>query len=162
MQVTWGSQKDLRNTNQLARASPKDIHFFPDHIFCRVTKDHGPQGHPFHRGPVKTRGPDLLPLVWQRGSNEGTEVNHLWTMHYHFGLICTHCLSYFTTNTEAMCCHAHGCKPATAGSGDEEDDREEEDYDENDGKGDDKDNELEFEEYYHPQSHQHLCSCQGR
>ena len=21
-------------------------------------------------------------------------VNHLWTMHYHLGLICTHCLDY--------------------------------------------------------------------
>ena len=74
-------------------------------------------------------------------------VNHLWTTHYHLGLISVHCLSYFTTNAEAMHCHAHGWKPETAGaSDDDDDDREEEDYEDNDnGKEDDKDDEFEEE-----------------
>ena len=67
----------------------------------RVTKDHGPQGHPFHQGPVMMRWPVLLPLVWQRGhQNEGTVVNHLQSTHYHLGLICSCCLDYFTTSAE--------------------------------------------------------------
>ena len=28
VQESWGGQKDLRATNKVARASPKDIHFF--------------------------------------------------------------------------------------------------------------------------------------
>ena len=28
VQESWGGQKDLRAANQVARASPKDIHFF--------------------------------------------------------------------------------------------------------------------------------------
>ena len=28
VQETWGSQKDLRVANSVAKASPKDIHFF--------------------------------------------------------------------------------------------------------------------------------------
>ena len=74
-------------------------------------------------------------------------VNHLQTMHYHLGLVCVHCLDYFTTNTEAMNHHAHVCKHTTAGASDD-DNREEEDYedDDNGSEGEDEDNKFEFEE----------------
>ena len=42
VQETWGGQKNLRTTNQVARASLKDLHFFPHHLTHKVTKDHGP------------------------------------------------------------------------------------------------------------------------
>ena len=57
-------------------------------------------------------------------------VNHLQTMHYHLGLICAHCLDYFTTSADAMHQHAQLCKPMAAGD-DDDDDREEEDYEDN-------------------------------
>ena len=38
----------------------------------------------------------------KEGKNEGTVVNHLQTMHYHLGLICTHCLNYFMMSADAM------------------------------------------------------------
>ena len=74
-------------------------------------------------------------------------VNNLQTMHYHLGLICAHCLDYFTINAEAMHCHAHVCKPTTVGASDNDDDREEEDYENNDNdEGENEDNEYEFGE----------------
>ena len=63
-------------------------------------------------------------------------------MHYHLGLICAHCLDHFTTNAEAMHCHAHVCKPMSIGTSNNDDDREEEDYEDDDNG--DKDNEFEF------------------
>ena len=61
--------------------------------------------------------------LWCRkeGQNEGTIVNHLWTMHYHLGLICVHCLEYFTTCTDAMHWHTQLCKPMAAHNDDRED-----------------------------------------
>ena len=56
-------------------------------------------------------------------------VNHLWTTHYHMGLIFAHCQDYFTTSADTMCQHAQLCKPMTASNDD--DGREEEDYEDN-------------------------------
>ena len=65
-------------------------------------------------------------------------------MHYHLGLICACCLDNFTTNEEAMCCHAQVCKLSTAGNSDNDDDREEKDYKDDDNS--DEDYEFKFEE----------------
>ena len=82
------------------------------------------------------------PWCDKEGQNEGTVVNHLWTTHYHLGLICAHCLEYFTTSADTMSCHAHICKSTTAGNDD--DYREEEDYKDNDNG--DEDDEFMFKE----------------
>ena len=37
---------------------------------------------------------------------------HLWTSHYHLGLVCSHCVEYFTTSTDTMHWHSQLCKPA--------------------------------------------------
>ena len=64
-------------------------------------------------------------------------------MHYHLGLMCTHCVDYLMTSTDAMCLHTHICKFTTGGNND--DNREDKDSDDDDN-GDD-DNEFMFEEY---------------
>ena len=66
----------------------------------------------------------FFPRCSKEGKNEGTVVKHLQTTHYHLGLICAHCLDYFTTNAETMCCHAHVCKPTAAGASNNDDDKE--------------------------------------
>ena len=63
-------------------------------------------------------------------------------MHYHLGPVCTHCMDYFTTSTDAMHWHAHVCRPMTGGGDD--DDREEEDYEDDDNG--DEDDKFFFEE----------------
>ena len=99
VQEIWGSQKDLWLLTEWQRLLQKTSTFL-DCLTHRVAKDHGPQRHPFLWGPAMMRWPDLLPLVWQRGQNEGTVVNHLWTTHHHLGLNCANCLDYFTTSAE--------------------------------------------------------------
>ena len=47
-------------------------------------------------------GLTFCPWCGKEGQNKGTIVNHLQTTHYHLGLICVHCLDYFTTSTDAM------------------------------------------------------------
>ena len=66
-------------------------------------------------------------------------VNHLWTSHYHLGLICSHCMEYFTTSADAMCQHSQLCKPAPASINNDNDDwQEESDDDDNSGEYNDK------------------------
>ena len=52
-------------------------------------------------------------------------VNHLWTSHYHLGLICSHCVEYFTMSADTMCQHSKLCKPVPAGINDDNDWEEE-------------------------------------
>ena len=68
-------------------------------------------------------------------------VNHLQSTHYHLGLICAHCLDYFTTNADTMHHHIRVYKSMTA-SGDDDDDRDKEDYEDNDNG--DEDDEFMF------------------
>ena len=63
-------------------------------------------------------------------------------MHYHLGLICAHCLDYFTTSADAMHWHAQLCKPMAAGNND--DDREKKDYEDDDNGN--EDDEFAFKE----------------
>ena len=66
----WVYQKTYQ-ANVWQEGSYKRDPLLPDCLTHWVTKDHGPQGHPFHRGPAIMRQPDLLPLVQQRGSEWG-------------------------------------------------------------------------------------------
>ena len=80
----------------------------------------------------------MIFCLWcgKEGQNEGMVVNCLQTTHYHLGLICAHCLDYFTMSTDAMLWHAQLCKSVVAG---DDDNREESppDYEEDDnGNGD--------------------------
>ena len=58
-------------------------------------------------------------------------INHLWTMHYHLGLICAHCLNYFTMSVDSIQWHTQLCKSLAAS---DDDNREESppDYEEDD------------------------------
>ena len=85
---------------------------------------HAPEALQQHSGLT------FCPWCGKEGQNEGTVVNHLQTMHYHLGLICTHCLDYSMTSTDAMHWHTQLCRSMAAGN---DDDREESppEYEEN-------------------------------
>ena len=78
-------------------------------------------------------------------------------MHYHLGLICTHCLDFFPTSSDTMQQHALVCKSMAAG--DSNGDREQSPLDyEGD---DDRDDDFEFgfdEDYTNPSSPHHIPS----
>ena len=42
-------------------------------------------------------------------------VNHLQTKHYHLGLICTHCINFFTMCLDTMWWHTLVCKSTATG-----------------------------------------------
>ena len=75
--------------------------------------------------------------VGKEGLNEGTEVNHLWTMHHHLALICTCCPDFFTISSDTMWWHALVCK--STATGDSNGDRQESlpDYEGDDNGNDD-------------------------
>ena len=56
-------------------------------------------------------------------------------MNYHLGLICAHCVDYFTTSADTMCQHAQLYKPTVAS--DDDDDRKEEAYEDDDNSNED-------------------------
>ena len=136
VQESWGSQRDLKTTNQVASTLPKDIHFLQIASPMESPKTMGLKGIHSTEALQCRGGLTFCPWCGKEGQNEGMLVNHLGTMHYQLGLICAHCLSYFITNAEAMHCHGHGCKPTTAGTGNDDDYAKYED-DEN-GDEDDK------------------------
>ena len=64
-------------------------------------------------------------------------VNHLRTIHYHLGLVCTLCMDFFSTSTDAMRWHVYVCKSIAA-----EDNDHEEEESKNDDDGSEEDDYL--------------------
>ena len=63
-------------------------------------------------------------------------INHLKTMHYHLGLVCTLCIDFLATSADTMRWHTHACKSmATEDKGweKEEESKNHNDSDEDDG-----------------------------
>ena len=60
------------------------------------------------------------PWCGKEGQNEGTIVNHLWTVHYKLGLICEKCFGCPSIMSEAICHHGQkNCQPSGEGGPDE-------------------------------------------
>ena len=104
-QEVWTGQKGLQAAHCTAKGSPKGIQFFwvvpptklPKIMELRI----------IHFPEALCRWVGLSFCLWfgKEGQSEGTVVNHLWMSHYHLGLICSQCLKYCTTSTNAMHCH---------------------------------------------------------
>ena len=65
-------------------------------------------------GLMEIHDPDALchfssvtycPWCGKEGQNEGTVFNHLWTVHYRLGLVCSKCHDYPYTTAKTHCCH---------------------------------------------------------
>ena len=73
-------------------------------------------------GLVGIHDPDVLhcfnglihcPWCGKEGQNEGTVVNHLWTVHYRLSLVCNKCYNYPSTSSDTLCCHGQqNCQPS--------------------------------------------------
>ena len=143
VQEDWSGQQELRATNKAAKASQRDIYFFRVVAPTESPKIMGLKGIHSPEALQRWSGLSFCPWCGKEGQNEGTVVNHLWMMHYHMGLMCTHCVDYFMTSTDAMCWHTHICKSTTSGNGDN--DRKEEDYEDDDNV--DEDDEFMFKKF---------------
>ena len=109
----WTGWDELWQANYALRTLPKGIKFF------RVVS---PSESPKVMGLMGIHDPDVLhhfnglthcPWCGKEGQNEGTIVNHLWTVHYKLGLILERCFSCPSIMLEAICCHGQkNCQPS--------------------------------------------------
>ena len=106
IQASWTGPDELRQANYALRSSPKGFKFL--HVLP-------PSESPKVMGLVGIHNPDALhhfcsithcPWCGKEGQNEGTVVNHLWTVHYRQGLVCNKCHNYPSTTSDTVCCHS--------------------------------------------------------
>ena len=120
VQEVWARWKDLQATHHVAKGSPKDICFSGWCILpnCLRSWDWGESNPP--KLLCRHVGLTFCPWCGKEGQNEGTVANHLQTIHYHLGLICSQCLKYFTTSADTMHHHSQLCKQALADVNDDD------------------------------------------
>ena len=91
IQSSWKGPVELKQANYALQSLPKGLKFL-----WAVP----PSESPKVMGLVRIHNPDTLwhfsgithcPWCGKEGQNEGTTVNHLWTVHYRLGLVCNRC-----------------------------------------------------------------------
>ena len=107
------------------KSSPKGLKFFHLVSPSESSKVMGLKGIHHPDALCHHTGPSYCPWCGKEGQNKGTLVNHLQTMHYKLGLVCSRCLWFPTTTSEAMQHHGQACKHSDA----KEEDRRPDDND---------------------------------
>ena len=114
VQEVWAGQRELRFANHTMSSMPKGLQFF-----CLVSPLESPKAmglkgihHP--NALCHCAGLSFCPWCRKEGQNKGTVVNHLQTMLYRLGLVCSDCLHYSTTTSEAMRLHGQVCRQSDA------------------------------------------------
>ena len=105
IQVSWTGSEELKQANYALWSLPKGLkflHVVPPSESLKVM------------GLVGIHDPDALchfsgitycPWCRKGGQNEGTVVNHLWTMHYRLDLVCNKCHDCMSTMSNTLCHH---------------------------------------------------------
>ena len=110
IQASWMGLDELKQANYALRCLPKGLKFL--HVVP-------PSGSPKFMGLVGIHDLDAIhhfsgithcPWCWKEGQNEGTVVNHLWTVHYRLGLVCNRCHDQLSTMANVLHHHSwHDC-----------------------------------------------------
>ena len=118
VQDPWVGKRELCCTYYAVTGSAKDLPLFQDSGTPQIPQNNGSPRHTLPRGTEATGWPLILPWCRKEGQNKGTIVNHLCTRHYCLGLVCERSLSYFTTTSDKMQCHAkrYPCMPSHKGN----------------------------------------------
>ena len=116
----WTGWDELQEANYTLRTLQKGLKFFRAVSSIQVPKGNGVEGHTQFRCTTSLQWADPLPWCGKEGQNEGTIVNHLWTVHYKLGLICEKCFGCPSIMSEAICHHGQkDCQPSGEGGPDE-------------------------------------------
>ena len=79
-------------------------------------KGYGIGGHTQPQCPLPLQWLAHCPWCGKEDQNEGTVVNHLWTVHYRLGLVCNKCYSFPSTSSDTLCHHGQqNCLPSGEG-----------------------------------------------
>ena len=106
IQASWMGHDELKQVNYALMSLPKGLKFL--HAVP-------PSESPKVIGLVGIYDPDALchfsgithcPWCEKEGKNEGTMVNHLWTVHYRLGLVCNKCHDWPSITSNTL--HHHG------------------------------------------------------
>ena len=105
IQALWTGLEEPKQANYALRALPKGLKFL------QVVP---PSESPKVMGLMGIHDPDDLccfsgithcPWCGKEGQNEGTVVNHLWTVHYRLGLVCNRCHDCPSIASDTLCWH---------------------------------------------------------
>ena len=125
--------KDLHTANHAIKTSQRNIQFFCMVIPTKLPSIMGLNGIHSPEALHRWGGCSYCPQCAKEGPNEGTMINHLHTVHYHLGLVCALCLTFFTTSTDTMRKGRPCCKASATRDQEEEEASEEEYGDEDNG-----------------------------
>ena len=100
----WVGRKELCSAYHAVRGSAKDLHFFRTVASLESPKVIGLQGIHSPEALKQQAGLSFCPWCGKEGQNKGTIINHLCTGHYHLGLACERCLSYFAIRQNVASC----------------------------------------------------------
>ena len=116
----WTGQDELQQANYMLRTLQKGLKFFRVVSPLESPKVMGLMGIHDLDTLCHLNGVTHWPWCGKEGQNEGTIINHLWTVHYKLGLICEECFSCPSTSLEAICHHGwKDCQPSGEGGPDE-------------------------------------------
>ena len=108
----WSGQDELWQANYSLMTLWKGLKFFRAISPSKSPKVMGLTG--IHKPDVLCCFNGVTHCAWYRkvSQNEGTIINHLWTVHYKLGLVCEKCFSCPSLSLEAICHHSwKSCQP---------------------------------------------------
>ena len=105
IRVSWMGPNELRQASYALRSLPKGLKFLQ-----AVPPSESPKVMPL----VGIHSLDTLchcsgvthcPWCGKEGQNDGTVINHLWTVHYRLGLVCNKCHDCLSIMSDTLCHH---------------------------------------------------------
>ena len=110
IQEVWTGWGDLQYANDALKLLPKGLQFFCQVSPSESPKVMDPRGVHHPAALHHFAGLTFCPWCGKEGQNKGMVVNHLQTMHYKLGLVCSGCLHFPLITSEAIWPHSWGCK----------------------------------------------------
>ena len=110
IQSSWTGPDKLKQANYALQSLPKGLKFLQVVPPSESPKVMGLMGIHDMDALCHFGGVTYCPWCRKEGKNEGTVVNHLWTIHYRLGLVCNRCYGCLSTMCDTLCHHGwHDC-----------------------------------------------------
>ena len=107
LQLSWEGPEELKHANYSLQSLPKGLRFLRAVPTMESPKIMGLKGIHNPDALWHFAGCTYCPWCGKEGQNEGTMVNHLRTVHYRLGIVCSLCYSCPTVTSDTL--HWHGC-----------------------------------------------------